>query len=800
MPRDKNYVVIGDRRFGFHTGSSYHIARRFAAMDYHVAWISYFLSPFHFFGTQDRKEFNLRLRQWRQGGTLVNGGYIWSYVPFSLLPIVDLPLLNSRWVMNHSDRLTWPSFQPTLDKHGFSETEVLWIDSSRYMFALDRIPHRRSIFRPSEDMTMIPNVPPSFVKRERELLDRADVVIAHSRLMIENYRKLTRREIHFFPNAVDFEFFRSAPADPPEDYAGIPSPRVVCLGGMANPRLFDQNLIAHIARRLPDVSFVLLGRIYADVSRLKDLRNVFILGQRDYKRIPAYLKNADAGIVPYKKSPHSERVGGDMLKLFEYMACGLPVVSLNFREFQTFHCPVLLAADYDEFAERLRGALNETDRRWYVEFARLNSWETRFDELLKLLGIKAGRPASGPSGLRLEAPAASSRRPRIALIHPRLQVGGGSESCVLWMLEALKQRYEVTLITSNAVRFDDYNRFYHTHIGSDEVKTIRVPPPALLQSGRHFAALWGFRLNRYCQKHAPEFDLMFSAFNPMDYGRAGIQYVLDPLFNSQMLKILNPTPKKWRSWFYQDSFFRRAYLRLGERLSAFSPEGVKRNITLVDSDWMGRLTKIGLGIETRTLYPPVPDDFSPEPWDRKENGFLCVGRIVPEKQVGRVLHVLQAVRAAVPDVHLHIMGRIGDQAYARGLMREAQKLGDWIQFETDASAARKEELLNRHRYGIHGKENEPFGITIAEMIKAGCIVWAPRGGGQVEIVDHPDLTYENIPDGAAKILRVLGDGAKQAELREHLAAQAKKFSVERFQRDVLDIVDRFLNDHARIHE
>ena len=37
-------------------------------------------------------------------------------------------------------------------------------------------------------------------------------------------------------------------------------------------------------------------------------------------------------------------------------------------------------------------------------------------------------------------------------------------------------------------------------------------------------------------------------------------------------------------------------------------------------------------------------------------------------------------------------------------------------------------------------------------------------------VDHPDLTYESIPDGAAKIL------------------------------SVRDIVDRFLNDHARIHE
>jgi len=769
-------------------------------MDYRVAWISYFLSPFHFFGTQDRNEFRKRLLLWRQGGALTNGGCVWSYVPFTLLPIVNMPILNSRWVMNHSDRMTFPSLRAMMEARGFLETEVLWIDSSRYTFALDRIAHRKSLFRPSEDMTMIPKEPPSFVRRERELLERADVVIAHSRLMIENYRKLTTRTIHFFPNAVDFEFFRSAPDDLPGEYANIPEPRVVCLGGMANPLLFDQDLIGHCARRLPRVSFVLLGRMYADVSRLRRLPNVYLLGQRDYNKIPAYLKNALAGIVPYKKSPHSERIGGDMLKLFEYMACGLPVVSLDFREFQTFKSPVTLASNYEEFAERLESALVEKDRRRYVEFARANSWEARFGELLRLLGLNEPRPAPARPAVRLAANGRPAGRPKIAVVHPRIQVGGGSEACVLWALEALKGRYDVTLITSNAVDFNEFNVFYRTRIEPGDVKKIRIPPPILLQSGRRFAALWGFRLNRYCKRHAGEYDLMFSTYNPMDFGRPGVQYVLDPLFNSEMLKILNPTPKKWRRWFYQDSLFRRGYLRLGERLSAFSLDGVKRNITLVDSDWMGRLTKIGLGIETRTLYPPVPDDFTPEPWERKENGFLCVGRIVPEKQIERVLRVLQEVRAVVPDVHLHIMGRIGDHDYARRLVREANKLGDWIRFETNAPADRKAELLNRHRYGIHGKENEPFGITIAEMIKAGCIVWAPRGGGQVEIIDHPDLTYASIEDGASKILRVLGDPARQAELREHLSRQAAKFSVEQYQSRVLDIVDRFLNDHARIHE
>jgi glycosyltransferase involved in cell wall biosynthesis len=291
---------------------------------------------------------------------------------------------------------------------------------------------------------------------------------------------------------------------------------------------------------------------------------------------------------------------------------------------------------------------------------------------------------------------------------------------------------------------------------------------------------------------------MFSAYNPMDFGRPGIQYLLDPLFNTQLLRMLNPTPKRWLRWFYRDTPFRRAYLRLGEKLSSYSAEAVRRNLTLVDSDWMGVLTRSALRLETRTLYPPVPDDFQGKPWDKRESGFLCVGRIVPEKQVERAIRIVAAVRRERPDVHLHIVGRIGDRAYFRGLKRQARNQGDWVEFETDVAAPRKHALLATHKYGIHAKENEPFGITIAELVKAGCLVWVPRGGGQVEIVAHDALTYSGIEDGASRILAVLADEDGQTELRAHLSGRARLFSVGRFEDDVREIVARFIATHERV--
>ena len=97
-----------------------------------------------------------------------------------------------------------------------------------------------------------------------------------------------------------------------------------------------------------------------------------------------------------------------------------------------------------------------------------------------------------------------------------------------------------------------------------------------------------------------------------------------------------------------------------------------------------------------------------------------------------------------------------------------------------------------HRYGIHGMREEHFGMAPAEMIRAGLIVWVPRGGGQVEIVgDEPALTYETEEEAASAILRVITDPAEQDRLRRHLAERSSLFGTDRFVKEVRSIVAQF---------
>jgi head-tail adaptor len=144
------------------------------------------------------------------------------------------------------------------------------------------------------------------------------------------------------------------------------------------------------------------------------------------------------------------------------------------------------------------------------------------------------------------------------------------------------------------------------------------------------------------------------------------------------------------------------------------------------------------------------------------------------------------VRKTHPEITLTIVGttdRHGRRYYNR-LRRLAASLGSWIQFRHDLSRDDVRALMAQHRYGIHGMREEHFGMAPAEMVRAGCIVWVPDGGGQVEIVGDPRLTYGSIEAAVSKITGTMRDEAEQTRLRAHLATRASLFSTERFMQQV----------------
>ena len=135
--------------------------------------------------------------------------------------------------------------------------------------------------------------------------------------------------------------------------------------------------LREIALKLPNFSLVLIGPVEISLSCLKDFPNVFVLGKRFFKDISNYLKYADVGIIPFKDNLLTNAI--HPLKLYEYFAAGLPVVSRDLEEIRKMNPPAFLAKDKETFIEMIIQAYQKgKNKEEYYEFARRNSWDERF--------------------------------------------------------------------------------------------------------------------------------------------------------------------------------------------------------------------------------------------------------------------------------------------------------------------------------------------------------------------------------------------------------------------------------------
>jgi glycosyltransferase involved in cell wall biosynthesis len=378
---------------------------------------------------------------------------------------------------------------------------------------------------------------------------------------------------------------------------------------------------------------------------------------------------------------------------------------------------------------------------------------------------------------------------RVLLVQPSLQPPGGGNGVAAWVLQALVPIHRVTVLSWSPIDIDPINRFFGTQLSTGDFSSLVVPASWRVAADHLPVPAALVRLSllmRYTRRVSAGFDVLFGVYNETDFGRRGIQYVHYPTY-------LRPRPDVDLRWYHRATGVLHAYYSVADRIADFSLERMKRNLTLVNSDWTAAQLHRFLGMSARTLYPPVVDPAPGAPWEERANGFLAVGRLSPEKEYERVMTILARVRERVPDVTLTIVGTWDRHArrYRDRLFALAKSLGPWIVFRRDASRDEVRALMATHRYGIHGMREEHFGMAVAEMARAGCLVWVPSGGGQMEIVSRePMLMYDNEDDAVDKISRALADASEQLRLRTALIA-TERFSTHHFVQQVQDIVGDF---------
>lgn len=219
---------------------------------------------------------------------------------------------------------------------------------------------------------------PPFLAWEERLVEDADVLSVSSDTIARRWLE-RRPDLLIARNAADFGFFNQPDGDDP--LSDLDGPVAGFFGAMTE--WFDMELMEEVARSRPSVTFVLVGGVHrTSAEHLEDLPNVRFEGQQPYESMPLYLRRFDACMVPFRVSAVTD--GMDVVKFYEYMSQGKPVVATPIREILVYRDLLYLADDPQEFATQLDRALVEDDpgmRARRIELARQSSWDERLDRI-----------------------------------------------------------------------------------------------------------------------------------------------------------------------------------------------------------------------------------------------------------------------------------------------------------------------------------------------------------------------------------------------------------------------------------
>ena len=217
----------------------------------------------------------------------------------------------------------------TLDQLGFTDF-VLWCQTPMALDVADHLEPRATIYDCMDELSAFKGAPPALIQRERDLLDRANVVFTGGASLYGAKRDRHPR-VRCFPSSVDQAHFVPARGGlpEPEPMQGIPHPRIG-FAGVIDERM-DIDLVAAVADLRPDWHLVMVGPVVKiDPASLPQRPNIHYLGMRDYRDLPAYFASWDVGMMPFAHNESTRFISPT--KTLEYLAAGLPTVSTSIND------------------------------------------------------------------------------------------------------------------------------------------------------------------------------------------------------------------------------------------------------------------------------------------------------------------------------------------------------------------------------------------------------------------------------------------------------------------------------------
>ncbi len=151
---------------------------------------------------------------------------------------------------------------------------------------------------------------------------------------IQDYARniLKIKQSYLVPNGSDQKLFSSEKKNA-HVYQNVADRFKVIWAGSSHYKWQATDLILEVARKMMTIDRSI---VFILITKEKDLNikgpipeNVKIFEEKNYLEMPAYLASADAGLCLYHSQGLKGEFYGSSLKLFDYMASGLPVIATD---------------------------------------------------------------------------------------------------------------------------------------------------------------------------------------------------------------------------------------------------------------------------------------------------------------------------------------------------------------------------------------------------------------------------------------------------------------------------------------
>lgn len=357
--RGSDATIIGRTIVCFASGydapptSKHHVMHLLAEHNV-VLWVNYHASRAPSASSADLRSMVSKLAQVARGLHKVRANL------YVLTPLV-VPLPSSSGARKLNRALLISQLRTALARVGDGPVQV-WSFTPDVAYAMGHFQIERTVYYCVDDHASFSGYDREQVLRdEAELCRRSDLVVTTSMALQEAKKPLARRCV-LVPHGVDYEHFARATTNglvEPDDLADIPRPRLGFFGLIRD--WVDLDLLAEVARRRPDWHVVLLGDSTIDLSTYRSIPNLHFLGRKPYEQLPAYCRHFDVGLIPFRVNELTRAV--NPIKLREYLAAGLPVVSSPLPEVRLYERLIEIAASPEEFVAGVERALGEGPAR-----------------------------------------------------------------------------------------------------------------------------------------------------------------------------------------------------------------------------------------------------------------------------------------------------------------------------------------------------------------------------------------------------------------------------------------------------